>query len=155
MKEHVLARLMTGRDAPFVREEGRRYAEHVVASGLRDDTVGRMAWHREAGHRVVIVSASLDSYLRRVGELLRVDAVLCSEMEERDGTLTGRLVGPNCRGEEKVRRVRRWLRDEPAELWAYGDSKGDAELLAAAAHPFLVGRQRLAATPDALDGARG
>ena len=62
---------------------------------------------------------------------------------ERDagGVLTGRLSGANCRGPEKARRVREWLAGaglDGAELWAYGDSPGDAELLAMADHPVRV-----------------
>ena len=148
LKEHVLGRLLAGRDAGFVQGEGRRYADEVVAAGLRTDTVGRLRWHRDAGHRVVIVSASLDTYLARIAELLEVDGLLCSELEEHDGLLTGRLTGPNCRGAEKVRRLRAWLRDDDAELWAYGDSSGDDELLAAASHSFLIGRQPLSSVPD-------
>jgi phosphoserine phosphatase len=68
---------------------------------------------------------------------------------ERDsgGRLTGRLVGENCRGREKELRLRAWLAAnglEDAELWAYGDSAGDAELLAGADHPVWVGRELVA-----------
>jgi phosphatidylglycerophosphatase C len=59
----------------------------------------------------------------------------------RNGRLTGRLVGANCRGAEKARRTREWLRANGlagAELWAYGDSSGDDELLALADHPLRV-----------------
>ena len=46
----------------------------------------------------------------------------------RTGVLTGRLVGANCRGAEKARRVREWLDGAglaDAVLWAYGDSDSD------------------------------
>ena len=71
---------------------------------------------------------------------------------ERDpgGRLTGRLAGLNCRGPEKARRVREWLAGHDltgAELWAYGDSPGDAELLAAADHPVRVDGVEIAADP--------
>ncbi|MGA1052242.1 MAG: haloacid dehalogenase-like hydrolase, partial [Ilumatobacteraceae bacterium] len=60
-----------------------------------------------------------------------------------DGACTGRLDGPNCRGAEKVRRLTDWLESDglglgEVTLWAYGDSSGDRELLAAAQHPHLV-----------------
>jgi phosphatidylglycerophosphatase C len=69
-----------------------------------------------------------------------------------DGMLTGAVVGgSNCRGAGKVERLRAWLdtRFGPGadvELWAYGDSAGDEELLALADHPTWVGKRAEAAT---------
>ena len=62
-----------------------------------------------------------------------------------DGLLTGAMIGPNCRGPEKVVRLDGWLAGagldrSSIELWAYGDSTGDDELLAAADHAHRCGR---------------
>jgi phosphatidylglycerophosphatase C len=104
--------------------------------------VARLRWHLELGHRVVLASASLEPYLLPLGRLLGVDGVVCTRLEQGpDGRLTGRLDGANCRGPEKERRVVEWLREHDladATLWAYGDSRGDAELLARADHPVWV-----------------
>ncbi len=122
-----------------VAAAGRRFAESSARSWLRADTVGRLRWHVEQGHRVVLVSASLRPYLEPLGEHLGVDHVLCTTFEaDADGRLTGRLLGANCRGEEKAIRVRSWLAGDTVELWAYGDSAGDRELLALADRPHLV-----------------
>ena len=61
-----------------------------------------------------------------------------------DGLLTGEMVGPNVRGEEKAVRLRRWLGDDvPEMIWAYGNSSGDTELLAMADVPvWVAGRRR-------------
>ena len=68
--------------------------------------------------------------------------MLCTTLGvDADGILTGRLEGGNVRGPEKVRRVQEWLGAGPVELWAYGDSGGDRELLALADHPHKVGRR--------------
>ena len=56
--------------------------------------------------------------------------------------LTGALSGANVRKAEKARRLSDWLRRRrPYELWAYGDSSGDDELLAMADHPTWIGRR--------------
>ena len=96
------------------------------------------------GHEIVIVSASLDVYLEPLAPLLGVDHVLCTKLGVGpDDRLTGRLEGGNVRGPEKIRRVREWLGAGAVELWAYGDSAGDRELLAAADHPvWMHGRAR-------------
>lgn len=132
-----------GRRLPEIQPLATRHAERIYRRWLRADTVGRLRWHLEAGHRVVLVSASYELYLDRLGELLGVDAVLGTRLIERNGTLTGDLDGPNCRGPHKVVRLHAWLADEMGgrecvEVWAYGDSAGDRELLADADRAQLV-----------------
>ena len=122
---------------------GEMYAAEIARDNLRPDTVHRLSWHRAAGHRIVLVSASLRPYLVPLGMHLGVDAVLCCEIEVgADGVATGRIDGVNCRGPEKVRRLWQWMADQGlvdrAEVWAYGDSAGDRDLLGVANRSFLV-----------------
>ncbi|MCB1149091.1 MAG: HAD-IB family hydrolase, partial [Chlamydiia bacterium] len=54
------------------------------------------------------------------------------------GVLTGKLLGANCRGPEKVRRILETFGPKESYLlYAYGDSAGDREMLALADHPFF------------------
>ena len=57
------------------------------------------------------------------------------------GLLTGRLAGANCRGPEKVARLRAWRGDTLVVAYAYGDSAGDREMLAVAGEAINVGRR--------------
>jgi len=144
---------LRGSESTEIEHLGEVFAREVGAGRLRDDTVARLRRHRELGHTVILASASLDPYLVPLGRSLGVDAVVCTVLERgRDGRLTGRLVGANCRGAEKARRVRGWLREHDladAELWAYGDSSGDDELLALADHPLRVDGIRVDPEPVA------
>ena len=93
--------------------------------------------HRQQGRKLVLVSASTENYMRLVAQALGADALLCTHLLP-DGTVSG-----NCKGEEKVRRIREWLlsagidADWPAS-YAYGDSKGDLPMLLLTGHPVQV-----------------
>jgi phosphatidylglycerophosphatase C len=141
LKELACASLH-GRAASELDLLGAEFAREFVYPRLRDDTTARLRRHRELGHTVILASASLEPYLVPLSERLGVAGVVCTRLErDADGRLTGRLLGANCRGAEKARRVREWLAGAglvDAELWAYGDSPGDAELLATADHPVRV-----------------
>jgi HAD superfamily hydrolase (TIGR01490 family) len=143
-KERLVGRLLAGRPAQPVRDAGARFADELASGdALRPETVARIAWHRDQGHEIVIVSASLDVYLVPLASRLGIDHALCTTLGvDGDDRLTGALVGGNVRGPEKVRRLRGWLGPDDAEVWAYGDSAGDRELLAFADHPERVGRRR-------------
>jgi phosphatidylglycerophosphatase C len=142
-KARLVGRLLAGRSADAVREAGAGYARSLTeGDALRPEMLERLAWHRAEGHEIVIVSASLDVYLEPLAPRLGVGHVLCTRLGVGpDGRLDGRLDGGNVRGPEKVRRVREWLAGADVELWAYGDSAGDRELLAEADHAHKVGRR--------------
>jgi phosphatidylglycerophosphatase C len=148
-KEAVLARVLAGEPLERLASVAEAYAVHLVGRRLLPSTRRRLEWHRRSGHAVVVVSASPELYVSPVGRRLGVDAVLGTRLEVGDdGRLTGRLAGPNCRGPEKAARLRAWLGPGPAELWCYGDSAGDAELLALADHPVRVRRRRIPSLPE-------
>ncbi len=151
-KEALLHRLLAGREAEPIVAAGRAFARRLANDSrrLRADTLEKVQRHRAAGHELVLVSASLTTYLEPIAPLLGFDAVLATTLEiGPDGRFTGRLVGRNCRGIEKVNRLRAWLGDDNGDdageraecvIWAYGDSSGDTELLAMAHQPHRVRR---------------
>lgn len=141
LKELVVGRLVRGRHRSSLEKLGETYAREAISRWLRPDTMARLRWHRDRGHSVVLVSASLRPYLEPLAAdvIGGVDAVLCTDVETSvDGVCTGRLRGGNCRGPEKSHRLRAWLEGRSATIWAYGDSAGDAELLAMADHAVRV-----------------
>ncbi|MFM8650390.1 MAG: HAD-IB family hydrolase [Actinomycetota bacterium] len=144
---------LRGRVADEVGELGRVFADHVVSAWMRPDTTARLRWHLGAGHDVVIGSASYDAYVRHIAESLGAPTALATRLAvDTAGLCTGDLDGDNCRGSEKVSRLRTWFADEgitPEVIYAYGDSGGDRHLLEMASHPHLVGKTLLADCPEA------
>jgi HAD superfamily hydrolase (TIGR01490 family) len=141
MKSVVLQRVFAGRSSAEIKAAGAAYARQLETK-VRPAMREQIEWHRQEGHRIVIVSASLHTYLDPLAHYLGVDGVLAVALEEDDrGRLTGDIVGANTRGPEKVVKLRAWAGDQPDELWAYGDASGDAHLLRAATHPMPVTRR--------------
>ncbi len=95
----------------------------------------------------MLVSASLSLYLEPFADAVGFDDVIATRLEEDSGYLTGRLYGRNVRGPEKAARLRGLLGPDLAELWAYGDSAGDRQLLEMADHPTWIRRTRLVTPP--------
>ena len=118
-----------GEDAARVRRFGAEYAAMTLPTQVRQEALDRIAWHQSRGDDVVVVSASLDVYLAPwcMGRSL---ACICTTLEERDGRFTGRYVGGDCTGLEKVRRIRqRYDLGRYEVVYAYGDSGEDREML--------------------------
>jgi phosphatidylglycerophosphatase C len=141
-KEVLLARALAGCPAMCVADEGEGFGA-VLADRIRPEMAARLGWHDRQGHRRVLVSASLAAYLEPFGRLTGFDEVIATRLETgTDGCLTGRLDGPNVRAGQKALLLKEVLGPGPVELWAYGDSAGDREMLAMADHPTLVTHRR-------------
>ncbi len=90
----------------------------------------------ENGQRLIVVSASVENWVK---PFVPQAEVLATKVETADGRLTGRFLTPNCYGSEKVRRIREVLtgaRDQ-YHIIAYGDSRGDSEMLNYADEAYL------------------
>ena len=147
-KAAVLGRTLRGVPLDRFADACEAYA-HRLEARLRPDVLARARWHQGEGHEVIVVSASPEHYLTPLALRLGFGTVLGTRLEVVDGTLTGRLLGANCRGPEKVERLRAWLGGDEVFLWAYGDSAGDRELLAAADRATKVSRAAVPPRPAA------
>jgi len=102
---------------------------------LRPEALARLRWHQQRGDRVLLCSASPRLLLQPLADWLGVE-LLCTELEQSNGCWLPKLASPNCKGPEKVRRLEQHLGPlDGLTLEAYGDNKGDRELLQAAALP--------------------
>lgn len=112
----------------------------LIDSDLKADTMQALEHHKQSGHRVVIVSASVEDWIRPWAEAHGVHHVIGTQIEvDASGCLTGRFASPNCHGREKMTRIHRAIPDIAGyEVWAYGDSAGDEPMLALADHPVRV-----------------
>lgn len=130
-----------GEPGDSVREIGRQYAAEVLPRVVRQQALERIAWHQSQGDAVVVVSASLDVYLRPWCHGIGVD-LICSELEERHGTLTGRYCHGDCSGAAKVRRiVERYDLSRYPVIYAYGDTSDDRKMLELAHRKFYRWRE--------------
>ena len=103
---------------------------------LRPETVRLLQQALSEGSEVLVVSASIDNWVQ---PFFPTVTVLGTQIEVIDGCLTGRFLTPNCYGQEKVSRILALHPDRSAyRLIAYGDSRGDRELLAFADEAHLV-----------------
>jgi phosphatidylglycerophosphatase C len=148
-KEALLIATVRGWWLEELQPIARVYAQHVVDDQLRPDRLARLRWHQRQGHEVVLVSASPELYVAEVAALLGCTATLATRLAvDARGRLTGRILEDNVRGAVKERRLREWLGGAPARIVAYGDSEGDAAMLAMAdTATRLRGRERLPAQP--------
>ena len=135
-KQAVLSYFFKGMSEAQFQSTARDYSLKNIDAILRPKAMAKIAWHKEQEHKIVVVSASIESWLKPWCNQHGLD-LIATKLEIKEGIVTGKLLTKNCYGMEKVRRVKeRYNLDDYDHIYAYGDSRGDKELLELADEGF-------------------
>jgi phosphatidylglycerophosphatase C len=139
-KETLLAIFFKGRTRQEMESAGLAFCEKRLPALLRQNLFAQLLESVRRGERVVVVSASLDIWLKPFCQAHGFD-LLCTELEfEKNGTshgamsrFTGRFAVPNCNRDEKARRITSVYHPGQFDhIIAYGNSRGDEAMFALA-----------------------
>lgn len=132
-------RLYAGVDAARLHDLADEVLGELVLRRLLPGAVRRIRAHRAAGHRIILITASLDLVVRPVGPL--ADVVVAGRLAQRDGYLTGDLETPPMVGEARAAWLEDYARDNEVDLaasYGYADSMTDLPMLETVGNPVAV-----------------
>jgi phosphatidylglycerophosphatase C len=133
LKAAATRRFLGGVPLAEVEADARRFAEASARTLFRPDAI--RAWKRwQADNaRLVIVTASPEPVIAPFARGLGATALIGTRLAvDEAGRVTGDFDGPNCRGEEKVVRLKAMFGEDVRLEAAYGDTDGDTQMLALA-----------------------
>jgi phosphatidylglycerophosphatase C len=135
-KQKVLAHYFKGEDVSKFQSQCDTFANEVLPELVRPKALTEIDRLKRAGVRVVVVSASAENWIKAWADKQNLE-LLGTRLEIKDGKITGRIEGKNCYGEEKVCRIKEDIDlADYDDIYAYGDSSGDKQMLALARHAF-------------------
>lgn len=128
-KQKVFAHFFGGWSAEGFGALAEEYSSSEIGKIVRPEALKRIVWHQRQGHTVVVVSASIKCWLSHWCKAQGIDLV-STEIEKKNGILTGEFRTLNCHGSEKVKRLKdRFDFSKIDYVYAYGNSSGDKEIL--------------------------
>jgi phosphatidylglycerophosphatase C len=145
LKARVLRAVLGGLELRALEAWTETFLDRLLERGLRPRALEVIERHRDAGDRVLLVTASLSFYAEPLGRRLGFDEVLCTCVAVDDtGRLTGHLDGGNCYGANKLRRVQAYLCEDAPGRFAtfYTDHQADLPLLQFVERPIVVSPTR-------------
>ena len=135
-KEKLLSNYFKGWYVEEFESLAEKYSESALNQIIKPSAIEKIKWHQEQGHKVVVVSASIDSWLKKWCDHYQIE-LIATQLEFKNGKLTGRFSTKNCYGIEKVNRIKtQFDLTKFEQIYAYGDSAGDKEMLAISTHPY-------------------
>ena len=135
-KEKMISYFFKGWPEKNFQTVADEYAALQIDKIVRPKALEKLRWHQEQGHKVVIVSASMKSWLKKWCDTQNVE-LISTQLEIKQGKLTGKFATKNCHGKEKVNRIKeQYSLQDYSYIYAYGDSSGDKDKLKLANEAF-------------------
>ena len=135
-KQYMLSWFFKGMSKDAFLKVANEYSLVHIDKILRPKAIEKINWHKNQGHKVVVVSASIECWLRPWCEKNGLE-LIATKLEIKDDIVTGKLLSKNCYGVEKVNRIKELYNIEKYDyIYAYGDSSGDKQMLELAHEKF-------------------
>lgn len=130
-------------DEDSLKELVHRYYKERLRNILYKDGIDELKRLKNEGYMVILVSASPEFYLNELYDIEEVDIIIGTRFEFKDGIFTGKMVGENCKGKEKVKRLEAMLSSKNIvpnykESMMFSDSLSDKPLLDLVGNPRLI-----------------
>ncbi|MEH0158263.1 HAD-IB family hydrolase [Limibacter armeniacum] len=134
-KETFLYFFFNGKSQEEMETLMRKFSSDMIPKMLKKDALERLRWHQENSHTISVVTASgqwVKYWCHEIG-------IRCihTELDFSNGIFKGKILGENCNGHTKVQMIKqKFDLGQYKSIYAYGDSKGDKEMLQMASYPF-------------------
>lgn len=135
----------------FARWEGKSEAEmeelssHIYEHAIQDSIFPEMREileaHRKAGHTLVVATSASRYQVEPAVKALEIENLLCTELEVKEGKLTGKLAGENLFGSGKAAAISQFVEERGgslAETYFYADGSEEVGLMKRVGHPRPV-----------------
>ena len=128
-------------------EEIKNFTEGLIQHYLLEEAYNMMKDLKKDGYMIVLISASPICYMKYFKQLEEVDEVLGTVMKKRGSRYTNKIIGENCKGKEKVRRIEEWINERNLkinlfETRAFSDSMSDIPILEWANKGYIVNNRK-------------
>lgn len=129
---------------------GNDFVNHVWNKVVKPEGIAELERLKSEGFIPVLASASPHLYVKYFADRLGIRYYAGTRYGVANGKYTGKMVGKDCRGSEKIPRIAELVdldsynRDDSV---AYSDSDADIPLLGLAGNPFKVSKHEWAVKP--------
>ena len=132
---------LKGKEEQYIMKFSMEIFDLLVKDTVRPEILETMKEHRDKKGAVVLLSSASNPICLPVSQFLGMDDIICTQLESRNGRLTGNTIRKLVYGSEKKVRMLEFCRDkdyDPRDAWYYGDSNTDRYVMEAVGNPVAV-----------------
>ena len=121
----------------------KEYYSKVLKKILYKDAIDMIKKLKNEGCKIYLISASPEFYLKELYDIKEVDVIIGNKFRVENGFFARKMDVLNCKGEEKVRRLKEYLQANNIEVdyknsYMFSDSLSDKPLLDLVGNPYLI-----------------
>ena len=142
VKESFL-KFLDGMDEKELDQFVKRFYKNRLSKILYSDSLDMMKKLKKEGYDIYLISASPEFYLKELYGISEVDMIIGTRFKIEDGKFKREMIGKNCKGEEKVVRLKKYLLENNIEVdyensYMFSDSLSDKPLLDLVGNAYLI-----------------
>ena len=142
-------RFLKNNTRKFLNDVRSDYINEIIKPMILKKAVDLVNQHKEAGDRLLIITATNSFITKPIGELFGIHELIGTDPEENEGEFTGKVKGTPSFKEGKVTRLFDWLDEKNLKLadfektFFYSDSHNDLALLEVVTNPVVVNGDKI------------
>jgi HAD superfamily hydrolase (TIGR01490 family) len=142
-------RFLKNNTRKFLNDVRSDYINEIIKPMILKKAIDLVNQHKEAGDRLLIITATNSFITKPIGELFGIDELIGTDPEENEGEFTGKVKGTPSFKEGKVTRLFDWLDEKNLKLadfektFFYSDSHNDLALLEVVTNPVVVNGDKI------------
>ena len=141
--KRTFIRFIDGIEENAMKKIVKEFYEARLSKILYKDAIDMIKKLKAEGYKIYLISASAEFYLSELYNIKEVDKVIGTRFSTENGLHRNEIIGENCKGEEKVRRLKEILKKENIDVdfensYMFSDSLSDLPLFNLVGHPYLI-----------------
>jgi len=142
VKQNFL-RFIDGIEEKHMKSLVKEFYSERLSNIFYEDAMNMIKKLKKEGYNIFLISASPEFYLNELYNIKEVDKVIGTRFYCENGIHMPKMLGENCKGEEKVNRLMEVLEKENIEVdfkesYMFSDSLSDLPLFNLVGHPYLI-----------------
>jgi len=130
LKQVFLKAIVGGLNQQQVQACANKFIDGLFKQGLHQQALEAIKAHQQAGHQLVMATASFDFYSQQLGQRLGFDTIICTQSVWQGEILSGKIQGKNCYGVNKRQRLIAYFQTrQDYHIIAYSDHHSDRPFL--------------------------
>lgn len=136
-------RFLNGIHEEEMKKIVKEFYEKKLSKIIYKDAIDTIKKLKKQDYKIYLISASPEIYIKELYNIKEVDKIIGTKLKCKDGIYSSIIDGENCKGEEKVKRLKEVLKKENIEVdfkesYMFSDSLSDLPLFKLVGKPYLI-----------------
>ena len=138
-KEKIVTILLKGLNSERIEEIILKFYQANFPNLLNSEIIELINSEKQKGNHIIIITSNIQVFVNPIKKILPVNDVFATKVEVLDKIIGEKIVGENCSGKVKAEILNKCKQKyNPEKVIAYGDSKGDFDMLNNAEEGYLL-----------------